>query len=186
MEQFEHTIIFETGIDPNTVQDLINRMSSANFVNLYFSTDGGYMADMNILIDYLNYRYQIGTLRLYVDKYVCSAGTLLLLNYVGPIFISKGFYGFMFHMPYIDNFHDIGFLKPKDPVYKKGEQRILQLRNNSYVNNLKGLGLTTKQIKDINENKEVYIFVDEIHKLKKTFFTGVEEEVTQHYTTFKF
>lgn len=186
MEQFEHTIIFENGIDQNTVQNLIDNMSSRSFVNLYFSTEGGYVADMKTLVDYLNYRFQIGTLRLYLDKYVCSAGTWLLLDYEGPIFVSNGFYGFMFHLPSIDSYNDIGFLKAKDPVYRKGEQRVLETRNNKYVTDLKNLGLSTKQIREINDNKEVYVFVDEIHKLKRQFYYSVEEEVTQHYTTFKF
>jgi hypothetical protein len=67
-----------------------------------------------------------------------------------------------------------------------GHKRLLKVSNQNYINNLKQLCLTTKQIKDVESGKDVFVFADEIHKLKRTFFTGVEEEVTHHYTTFKF
>lgn len=180
MEQFEHTIIFDEEISIDSIQALIDEMSTRNFVNLYFSTVGGHVAEMNTLIDYLNYRHKVNSIRVFLDKYVTSAGTLLLLNYDGPLFVTKDFYAFMFHMP------DISFYGTRKTGYEDGARRILNIRNNKYISDLKNLGLSTKQIKDIEDGKDVYIFADEIYKLKRTFFTGVEEEVTHHYTTFKF
>lgn len=180
MEQFQHTIIFDDEINVDSVQELIDDMSTRSFVNLYFSTNGGYIAEMYALIDYLNYRYKVGTLKLFLDKYVVSAGTILLLEYEGPIFITRDFYGFMFHMP------DISLYGTRKSGYEDGARRILAVRNNKYINDLSNLGLTSKQIKDIRDGKDVYIFVDEIHKLKRQLFSSVEEEITQNYTTFKF
>ena len=180
MEQFEHTIIFDEEINTDSVQALIDEMSSRSFVNLYLSTNGGFLSDMYALIDYLNYRHKVGSLRIYLTDYVMSAGTFLLTDYEGPIFLSKLFYGFAFHMP------DTQFYTVRKEANVDGHKRLLKVFNQNYVSRLKNLGLTTKQIKDIEDGKDVYVFADEIHKLKRTFFTGVEEEITHHYTTFKF
>ena len=88
---FDHTVIFNSTITPDNVADLIDEMNQYSFVNLYFSTDGGNINEMNILIDFLNYRYKNDSLKLILYDFVASAGTLILFDYEGPIFLQKYF-----------------------------------------------------------------------------------------------
>lgn len=180
MEQFEHTVIFNEEINHETVQDLIDKLSSHNFVNLYFSTDGGQLSDMEVLIEYLNYRHATTSLRLHLNGYVASAGVLMLTHYTGPIFIGKSFYAFVFHAP------DITINTIRKTGFEDGAKKVLGARNRKFFQDWKNIGLTTKEIKDIEEGKDIYIFAYDLGRIKRPLFSGVEEEVTQTYLEYKF
>lgn len=179
MEQFEHTIIFSDRIETDTVQDLIDEMHGYSFVNLYFSTPGGHVFDMDVLVDYLNYRYKVNSLKLIIGTELISAGTLLLTDYVGPIFLHRDFYLFMFHSP------DMEFSRYRPKEGDDGIKRLLDKENEKYYAKLEKLGITKPQMAKIRKGENVFWYADQVHKLNRKFFSSVEEEVTQHYTIYK-
>lgn len=166
-DALEHTILFDDEINYENTQNLIDKMSNYQFVNLYFSTNGGSLAYMIGLIDYLNRRYAQGTLRVNLQEDCCSAGTLLLTSYQGPIFISESFTFFMFHLP------DRQTLSHRKLEYEVGALRVLQNYNTKYAAKLKQLGLNKSELIKFNKGEDVYIYRDQIARLNANL---VEDE----------
>lgn len=157
----EHTVIFNDDINLTTVQNLIDKINQYSFVNLYFSTDGGHCTDMRILVNFLNHRYENDSLKLILCDEVQSAGTLILLNYKGPIFIDISFRFFMFHS------FDIEMSTSRPYPGDKIAKEMLDIRNEEYFENLLKLGLTKLDIKKIKDGDEVYISALNLSKIKR-------------------
>lgn len=170
---FDHTVIFNSTITPDNVADLIDEMNQYPFVNLYFSTDGGNINEMNILIDFLNYRYKNDSLKLILYDFVASAGTLILFDYDGPIFLQKYFRGFMFHAP------DITIGTIRQGVFGAKSKELLTIMNNDIYAQCLAIGLTKSDIEKMKKGEDVYVWYDNIHKLKRQFFNG--EELIKQY-----
>jgi len=169
----EHTIIFGSDITHKNVQELINNINNFQFVNLYFATNGGRVDMMEILIDFLNHRYEIGTLKLTLFDFVCSAGTLLLLDYQGPIFV-KNLRGILFHAP------DISLNTIRKDVFQKGIEEQLHVDNEYYYSQISKLGLTKSEIAKIKKGEDIYFFQKDLGRIKRDLFVG-EETVTNQY-----
>ena len=169
----EHYIRFNSEITEESVQSLIDEMGQYQYVVLYFSTDGGYITEMNMLIDYLNYRYDTNSLRLILCDEVISAGTLLLTRYNGPIFLDKGFRMFIFHI--IDAQAPLVRRSQADRVSITNTERIQK----DYLDEIKTLGLNGKELKMVADGKDVVIAATDLSRLKRQFFSGVET-VTQY------
>jgi hypothetical protein len=167
----QHTIIFNSTLTAQTVQDLMNECTQYPFVNLYFSTDGGNIFETNILVDYLNYRYREGSLKLTLYDFVASAGALLLMDYVGPIFLMRNFRGFMFHAPDIN----VGVMRPG--VFGKKSKELLDVLNEELFKKYKDLGLTKSDVEKIKNGEDVYVWFNEISKIKRDFFEYEETVV---------
>lgn len=176
MSQLEHTIIFENKLTTKTVQNLINTISQYHYVNLYFSTNGGRMDMANVLIDFLNQRYLNNSLKLTLFNFVSSAGTLLLLDYNGPIFV-KDLRGFMFHSP------DMALSTIRKDIYQRGVEDVMMEDNEAYFDRLMHLGLTKSEIKKIKEGEDVHFFRKDFHRLKVDLFIGEETSTTQYIIT---
>lgn len=169
----QHTIIFNSTINAETVQDVIAESNQYQFVNFYFATDGGNINETNILIDFLNYRYAEGSLKLTLYDFVASAGTLILLDYDGPIFLQKYFRGFMFHAPDIT----VGTIRPG--IFGKKSKELLDVMNDDLYKKYMDLGLTKSDIQKIKNGEDVYVWFNELSKLKINFFSG--EEIIKNY-----
>ena len=163
-----HTIIFNSTINAQTVQEIINEISQFPFVNFYFSTDGGNLNEMNILVDYLNYRHSENTLKLVLYDFVASAGTMILLDYEGPIYIQKYFRGFMFHAPDIT----VGTVRPG--VFGKKSKELLDLMNEELYTRYMEIGLTKSDITRIRNGEDVYVWFNELGKIKKKLIESEE------------
>lgn len=170
---FDHTVIFNSTITPDNVADLIDEMNQYAFVNLYFSTDGGNINEMNILIDFLNYRYKNDSLKLILYDFVASAGTLILFDYEGPIFLQKYFRGFMFHAP------DITIGTIRQGVFGAKSKELLTIMNNDIYAQYLEIGLTKSDIEKMKKGEDVFVWYDNINKLKRKFFNG--EELIKQY-----
>lgn len=170
---FDHTVIFNSTITSDTVADVIDEINQFQFVNLYFSTDGGAINDMNILIDFLNYRYRADSLKLIFYDFVASAGTLMLLDYDGPIFLQKYFRGFMFHAP------DITINTIRKGVFAEKSKELLDAMNEDIYNQYQKIGLTKADVAKMKKGEDVYVWYDELSKLKRQFFSA--EEVIKQY-----
>jgi hypothetical protein len=169
-DTLEHSIIFNQEIYPDTVQELMDRMTQYPIVNLYFSTDGGELDTMLVLIDFLNRRAEQGNVRVYLSSYCSSAGTLLLTDYNGPLYVQPTFRFFYFHVP------DFMSYKFRKVVNEDRLRDLLLAYNETYYDKLKVVGLTRKQIDTIRKGDELYIFADELGKLKTTFITDEFED----------
>lgn len=174
--QLEHTIIFSEEIWEDTVQDLINEINKYAFVNLYFSTGGGRLDCMGILIDFLNHRVKSQSLKLTLFDFVCSAGTLIFLDYEGQIFV-KNLRGLLFHAPDM-NTPTIR----KDKITKKLEERLYQ-ENDLFYQRLLGLGLTKSEVKKISEGEDIIFFTEDLHRIKRDLFVAEETETTHYVIT---
>jgi len=170
---FDHTVIFNSSISTDNVADVIDEMNRYPFVNLYFSTDGGVINEMNILIDFLNYRSKTDTLKLTLYDFVASAGTLLLCNYEGPIFLQKYFRGFMFHAP------DITVGTIRQGVFGSKAKELLEVMNEDIYAQYMQIGLSKADIAKIKKGEDVYVWYDELNKIKRQFFS--DEEVIKKY-----
>lgn len=168
-----HTIIFNSTINAETVQEIINEMSQFPFVNFYFSTDGGNINEMNILIDYFNSRYREDSIKLVLYDFIASAGTLVLLDYEGPIFLQKYFRGFMFHAPDVT----VGTIRPG--IFGKKAKELLDVMNEDLYRRYLDLGLTKADIQKIKNGEDVYVWFNELSKLKINLFSG--EEIIKNY-----
>ena len=162
----EHTVIFNEDISPVTAQNLIDKINQYSYVNLYFSTNGGHCTDMRILIDFLNHRYENDSLKLILTNEVQSAGTLILLNYKGPIFMDISFRFFMFHS------FDVEMSTSRPYPGDKIAKEMLDIRNEEYFTNLLKLGLTKADIKKIKDGDEVYISALNLSKIRRELFNS--------------
>lgn len=178
-EIIEHTIIFRDDIFPDPVQDLMDKMSMFPFVNLHFSTDGGELHTMYALVAYLNRRYEQESVRVYLDDICVSAGTFLLTDYNGPLFIQPTFRYFYFHAP------DFLSYKIRKDENDERLRDILDVHNETYYQKLsKEVGLTKSQVNRIRNGKHVHIFADELDNLSKVFVTDDFFETRTSYVPF--
>jgi hypothetical protein len=168
-----HTIIFKDEIDLESVQDLIDRLSQCDYVNLYFSTNGGYISEMLILINYLNERFRANSIKVILYDDVISAGTLLLTNYEGPLFISPMFRFFQFHAP------DVMLPVTRREVSGKIILQLLEESNKEYFSELKSLGLSKKEMAIVEGGGDVHINKNELGRIKRQLFAE-EETITQY------
>lgn len=169
----EHTIIFDGEVTKKRVQELIEYINQYSFVNLYFSTLGGRVDMMEILIDFLNHRYEKGTLKLILYDIVASAGTLLLVDYSGPIFL-KNLRAFLFHAP------DLSLNIVRKDKYQKAIEEQLHAHNESFYEDMQQLGLTKSDINKIKQGEDVFIFEKDFSRIKRDLFIA-EETLTNHY-----
>lgn len=176
-KQLEHTIIFTDDIEEETVQDLIDKINQYAFVNLYFSTHGGYQDIMAILIDFLNHRYDNDSIKLTIFDFVASAGTDIFLDYEGPIYV-KNLRALLFHAP------DISANKIRKSKFQKNAEEQLFQDNEIYYKRLMSLGLSKAEIKKIKDGDDIYIFKDDLHRIKRDLFVA-EETTTSHYVITK-
>ena len=175
-DTLEHSIIFNQEIYPDTVQELMDRMTQYPIVNLHFCTEGGEIDTMDILVSYLNRRFDQGNIRIYLNNYCASAGTLLLTDYIGPLYIQPTFRYFYFHAP------DFMSYRVRKIMNEDKLRGLLLAYNESYYSKLHNVvGLTRKQIDTIRKGDELYIFADELGKLKTTFITDEYEDRTLLY-----
>ena len=170
-----HTIIFKDEIDLESVQDLIDRLSQYQYVHLYFSTNGGYVSEMLILINYLNERVKSDSIKVTLYDDVVSAGTLLLINYDGPLFISPMFRFFQFHPL------DLNLPVVRREAREKIINQLLEEANKEFFSELKYLGLNKKEMTIIEGGGDVFINKNELSRIKRKLF--IEEEMVIQYKT---
>ena len=177
----EHTIMFDDEIAEEPVQMLINEMSQYPFVNLYFSTEGGMVHVMRALVDYLNRRSNPGdiSVRVYLNLVCISAGTLLLTDYIGQLYMTCDFRYFWFHAPDVRTFN----------IRKEaGSEKLLKFLhedNEEFYSKLLEVGLTEAEIQSIRDGDDVYIFRDDLKRLTRKFAADEETETVVYYTEFE-
>ncbi len=177
----EHTIIFDDRIDEESIQALMNEMSQYQFVNLYFSTEGGHVHVMRTFVDYLNRRSNPGdvSVRVYLNLVCISAGTFLLTDYIGQLYMTVDFRYFQFHAP------DVQSYTIRKETGTEKMLRFLHEDNEQYYTKLLELGLTDDEIQSIRVGGDVYIYRDDLKRLNRKFAADEEVETVVYYTEFK-
>jgi len=177
----EHTIMFDDKVEEEPVQNLMNEMSQYPFVNLYFSTEGGYVHVMRTLVDYLNRRSKPDNIsvRVYLNLVCISAGTLLLTDYIGQLYMTCDFRYFWFHAP------DVQTYNIRKEVGSEKLLKFLHEDNEQYYSKLIELGLTDSEVQKIREGDDVYIFRDDLKRLNRKFAADEDIETVVYYTEFE-
>lgn len=160
MDKLEHTIIFNDEITHKKIQTLIEYINTYEFVNLYFATNGGRLDIMSILIDFLNYRNKLKSIRVILFDFIGSAGSLILTQYKGTVYTS-GLRAIMLHAP------DISANIIRKDTFQKGMEQLLEDTNNLYYKDLIKLGVTDDEIAQIKKGDDIYLFKKDILKLKR-------------------
>lgn len=177
----EHTIMFDDEIDDESIQALMNEMSQYQFVNLYFSTGGGFIHVMRTFVDYLNRRSDPGnvSVRVFLNLVCISAGTLLLTDYIGQLYMTVDFRYFQFHAPDVRSYN----------IRKEaGSEKLLKFLhedNEQYYSKLVELGLTDTEMQSIRTGDDVYIFRDDLKRLSRKFAVDEDLETVIYFEEFE-
>ena len=177
----EHTIMFDDEIEEEPIQNLMNEMSQYQFVNLYFSTGGGFIHVMRPFVDYLHRSSDPGnvSVRVFLNLVCISAGTLLLTDYIGQIYMTVDFRYFQFHAPDVRSYN----------IRKEaGSEKLLKFLhedNEQYYSKLVELGLTDAEMQSIMAGVDVYVFRDDLKRLSRKFAADEEVETVVYYTEFE-
>lgn len=158
----EHTIIFSDEISEESVQGLIDEISKYEFVNLYFCTDGGCIFSMRILVDFLNYRNSLGSLKLILNRRIASAGTYLLTDYEGDLYV-RDLYYIIFHAA------DVNLPKVRRYDHQNSFEKSIEDFNEEYFSKFLLLGLTKADISKMRGGKDIFISRENFNKLKVEF-----------------
>ncbi len=179
-EMVEHTIMFDNLISDETMQNLMDKMSDYPFVNLYFSTAGGDINTARAFVDYLNRRTAPGdiSVRVFLNHICCSAGTLLLTDFKGQLYLTVDFRFFMFHSP-----DQMTYNIRKDSEREK-LLKFLHEDNEQYYTQLSEIGLTEAEVESVRQGDDVYIFRDDLKRLNRKFAASESMETVIYYEEF--
>jgi ATP-dependent protease ClpP protease subunit len=149
---------FDNPIDWESVQELIDILSQHEKIDLFFTTEGGEIAEVRVLIHYLNTRKD--DIDIYLTDVIMSAGTFLLTDYHGKIILTESLDCILFH-------------KTDRQVYTRRQQFVSipilleQLDNDNELMAKKflDLGLTKSEIKEYKEGKDVVLYRKDFNRL---------------------
>lgn len=150
---------FENEIDSETVQELIDKLSDYPSIDLFFTTVGGELASMSILLHFINNHPDI---RIYLTGYIASAGTFLLFESNKEVILHEDLDWILFHLG--DRSIEGSFRKTTLDYTILTKQ--LKDQNNKWVSKYKELGLNDKEIKRILEGDDVVLYRKDFSRLK--------------------
>lgn len=150
---------FNQPINTNTVNELVEKLTDEEQINLWFSTTGGDIDSMFFLLDFLDTIKD--KLVITLSSRVCSIGTLLLTDFKGKLEINPDYYFTLFHK--IDCDYDSQRkTEPNSKMiisYMKRDNAALLKK---YVD--KGI-LNPEQAKKFEEGEDVVLYRDDMMKL---------------------
>lgn len=193
MQDQKTVLVFNDCFAHETITHLINNIESArqvggySIIDLYFTSDGGSADSMFMLADYLNNVRDI-QINIIVTGMVASAGFYILLlidnEYVNIIF-NKCCSG-LIHLG--DNLISYrGQLAPENSRYNydKFVSDHLEKLNEFFKNDiLPKLNLSKKDLKHINEGKDLMLHGDELEKIINEYHENKyfnSDESVEHY-----
>lgn len=149
---------FNEPINPETVNNLMEKLDGKEDITLYFGTEGGETDSMRCLVSFFNSLKD--NLEIVLTDVLASAGTMILTDYTGRL-----------------TYDGLDFI-----LFHKFDRLSYPLRNSSFVDDrkiteqdeennvifarkLKKLGLTKKQLKRFNKGKDVVIYRDLFYQI---------------------
>lgn len=153
-----YSYLFENKISTETVQELINTVHGYEEVDLYVMTEGGEIAAMTALVDYLNRRKE--SVKIYIKDYCMSAGTILLTDFKGDIELCEDLDFLMFHVwDYKE--YNLRHATKHDRIIKKQFAK----GNEEFSKKLKNLGLNQKEVSKFLKGKDVVIYRKDFNRI---------------------
>lgn len=150
---------FDKDITQESVQEFINDLHECPSLDLYFSTNGGEMTAMKILVKFLNNHPDVNV---YLVGLIASAGTFLLTDYTGNLFLDEDLEAILFHQgdrPVEGQFRKTTF--NTQILYEQMKES-----NDKWIDKYKALGLTPKEIKLILAGEDVILYRKDFERLK--------------------
>lgn len=154
---------FDSNINRESVQKLIDDTFDKSKVTLYFSTDGGCINSSSFLTSYLNSR--VDDLTIVFTESVSSAGCDLIVDYKGQIYYTQRLDFLMFHMTDRSNYRF-----RKDSYYNKDiiSKQDFDLNVLDSKKFLK-IGLTQEEVNRFLDGEDVYLYKNDFHRLPIKF-----------------
>ena len=150
---------FDKEITVDTVQELIGILSSVPSVDLFFTTVGGELPSMKVLIHFIN---QHPDIKIYLTDYIASAGTFLLVDCNKEVYLTDELDWILFHQA--DREFGGKFRKAildKEILYQQ-----IKETNDILADKYKRLGLTPKEIKEYFKGEDVILYRKDFNRLK--------------------
>ncbi len=154
-----HTQIFDEDINVDSVQKLINELNNYSKIDLFFSTVGGQLTAMEALIHYLNSRKE--DIAIYLTEEICSAGTFLLTDFEGELYLSENLDFILFHMGDRLMYSN----RKSGAVSKKELMKQLKAINKTLTAKFEKLGLTPQEVKKFKQGYDVILYRKDFHRL---------------------
>lgn len=160
---------FDKPIEWESVQELIDILTQHEKIDLFFTTEGGEIAEVKVLIHYLNSRKD--DIDIYLTDVIMSAGTFLLTDYEGKIILTDSLDCILFH-------------KTDRQVYTRRQQLVsipvlleqLDEDNEVMAQKFLKLGLTKAEIKEYKEGKDVVLYRKDFKRLKINQWTNTKKK----------
>jgi len=150
---------FEDEISVESVQELIDILSNHESIDLFFTTPGGAIHAMRVLIHFINKHPDI---KIYMTGFIASAGTMLFTECNKEIFLTKDLDWILFHMG--DRSIEGSFRKTTLDYKILVEQ--LRIENEEEASILLKLGLNKKEIKSFLEGNDVVLYKNDFKRLR--------------------
>jgi len=154
-----YTYYFDDQINKESVQTLIDILSMQDKVDLFFSTEGGEVVCMKVLIHYLNSRKDDVTIHL--TDIIMSAGTFLLTHFKGKVILDENLDCILFHK--LDRL--VYTRRAEQTVDQNILLKQLDKDNEIISARLSKLGLTKQEVKDYDKGKDVVLYREDFTRL---------------------
>lgn len=152
------TIYFDDHINVQTVLGLIKEIEAQEEVDLYFSTEGGEVDAMNVLIHSLNRHPDI---EIFITSVLGSAGTHLFAYCYRKIHLTKGLDYIFFHCTDRESYNI------RKSRYIDKEVLVQQdiEHNKDLAKRFRKIGLTEEEIKSYLEGEDVILYRKDFKRL---------------------
>lgn len=163
--------LFEDNINTESINNLIKELELLEGkINLYFTTNGGVISCMNILVEYLNQRKN--DINIIITDWLCSSGTILLFDFKGSITFHESLDYILFHK-YDNLVHSI---RKDNGIDGKKLLKFTKASNKKLRKKLNKFNLTKKDFKIFDKGHDLVIHKD---RFKEVFpqFTKKEESL---------
>lgn len=150
---------FCNDITVENVNDLVERLQDREKIHLWVDTEGGNADAFRFLLSFLNSRKE--DIEITLIGIICSMGTHLLTDFRSKININEGLDCILFHKLDRETYSLRKQVIDSSILIKQDKET-----NDIFVQKLRKLGLTEKQIKLYNSGKDVVLYKKDFHQLK--------------------
>lgn len=154
-----YTYYFQNHIEAETVQELIDVIMQVEAIDLFFTTEGGELSSMKVLLHAIE---QHPDINIFLTGYIASAGTFLLTDCTKPVYLTEDLDWILFHQG--DRGVEGEFRKTI--LDRTALHAQLKQTNEEWSSKFKKLGLNSKEIKRFNEGDDVVLYKKDFHRLK--------------------
>lgn len=152
----KHYHYFEDEINTDNINNLIDNLCAKDTKVLYFSTPGGFIDAMDVLVNFLN----DNEIEIVLTENVSSCGVMILTDYQGKIKVSSELEYILFHA-----WDRKQYSIRKQDISQKQLNRMIAEDNERCYAKYMTLGLTEKDIEKMKKGKDVIYYRKDFDKL---------------------